>query len=642
MGWYNASWLHRKSHVIIGSSGAGTNYQIQIIVHKGAGIDGGNDVYLGGNCLDNFGDIRFTADDGITLLDYWIESYVSGTSAVIWVEVSANLGTDETIYIYYDNSGATTTSNGDDTFLLFDNFLGSSLDTNKWVSWIAGNGTVTVNNGLTLYDPAQLNCGAGIRSLATFTNKALRFKGIYDAGATGIYQALGFNLGTDGTSINDLIVGLMWNNEDGRFYTAKSSTATSTSVTIGKTISHIYDVTWMLNRAELLKDGGSLATHTTNIQTSANYVFPRIWTYSGNPAVTTTTTIAWICVRNFIYPEPVNSTWGNEETELKYNIDVIFQKPLPYNVDVIIAPMPVQLPANVDVALQKLDVPLTEPLDVTIERLRLTKNEQADVTIQRLDIPITEPVDVTLELKGKKTYNIDELFAMLGITKTDSVDTLVTKLNENQMNNIDVIIKGIMYQIDTKFILGNIKSTDLVDAIIDAFQLKGRMNAVKESLMNKIATYGASTSYNLAVIDAWRMPTYNFNAFEGNLISVKIMPSKMSRLSFGSIITNQYFGQYYTYRFTMHVLSRYVDLTTYPQPVPLLEAKTAMNIAKGLINYLRINQTDPNNGVLAITDITARESDPAGLTRGGAHLARIIIEGVAFAERPYRHKYEVT
>jgi hypothetical protein len=92
----------------------------------------------------------------------------------------------------------------------------------------------------------------------------------------------------------------------------------------------------------------------------------------------------------------------------------------------------------------------------------------------------------------------------------------------------------------------------------------------------------------------------------------------------------------------MHVLSRYVDLTTYPQPVPLLEAKTAMNIAKGLINYLRVNQTDPDNGVLAITDITARESDPAGLTRGGAHLARIIIEGVAFAERPYRHKYEVT
>jgi hypothetical protein len=137
------------------------------------------------------------------------------------------------------------------------------------------------------------------------------------------------------------------------------------------------------------------------------------------------------------------------------------------------------------------------------------------------------------------------------------------------------------------------------------------------------------------------MKTWNFDAFNGNLVSVKIMPSKMARLNFGSMITNQYFGQCYVYRFTMHVISRYVNLTTYPEPVPLLEGKTAMNIAKGLINYLRVNQSDPTKGVLAIMDITARESDPAGLTRGGAHMARIIVEGTAFAERPYKHKYEV-
>lgn len=184
--------------------------------------------------------------------------------------------------------------------------------------------------------------------------------------------------------------------------------------------------------------------------------------------------------------------------------------------------------------------------------------------------------------------------------------------------------------------------TGSIDVIFDDYLLKGRMNAVKESLMNKISAYGATTLYNLTVIDAWRMKTYNFNAFQGNLISVKIMPSRMSRLNYGSMITNQYFGQCYVYRFTMHILSSYVGLSTFPEPIPLIEAQTAMNIANGLINYLRVNQTDPDKGVLAIIDITARESDPAGLTRGGAHMARIIVEGVVFAERPYKHKYEVS
>jgi len=128
-----SGWLYRKSHVINYAPNAGTNYQIRVIVHYGVGTDNGENVYLNCNCRDDFGDIRFTAGDGTSLLDYWIESQTEGDNAVCWVEVAYDLSfLGQTIYIYYGNSDASSSSNGDDTFLFYDHFLGASLDLTKW------------------------------------------------------------------------------------------------------------------------------------------------------------------------------------------------------------------------------------------------------------------------------------------------------------------------------------------------------------------------------------------------------------------------------------------------------------------------------------------------------------------------------
>jgi len=64
-------------------------------------------------------------------LDYWIEEKSDGDNAVFWVEVDsipASPGS-ATIYVYYGNDTATTTSNGKNTFDWFDDFvLDSSID----------------------------------------------------------------------------------------------------------------------------------------------------------------------------------------------------------------------------------------------------------------------------------------------------------------------------------------------------------------------------------------------------------------------------------------------------------------------------------------------------------------------------------
>jgi thermitase len=122
---YLPGWGYRKQKTITGSTaGAQTNYQMKLTVYKGSGTDSLGVVYLGGNVRDDFGDLRFTKSDGVTLLDYWIESYTSGVSAVVWVKVDSIPASPNTadIYIYYGNPSATSVSNGAATFQYFDDF----------------------------------------------------------------------------------------------------------------------------------------------------------------------------------------------------------------------------------------------------------------------------------------------------------------------------------------------------------------------------------------------------------------------------------------------------------------------------------------------------------------------------------------
>jgi len=71
-GWLTG-WSYRKSHVINNATGAGTNYQMSITVINGTGADSASIVYIdgtvSGKLRSDFGDIRFTDNDEVTLLD---------------------------------------------------------------------------------------------------------------------------------------------------------------------------------------------------------------------------------------------------------------------------------------------------------------------------------------------------------------------------------------------------------------------------------------------------------------------------------------------------------------------------------------------------------------------------------------------
>lgn len=118
-GWLDG-WDYRQGIAISGSLGAGPNYQVFLNVQ-----------YYSDMQVD-FDDLRFTDDDGSTLLDYWREEWIDSSYAKIWVEVADNLDNDQTIYMYYGNDAVSTISNGENTFPFYEDWTIESMNPARW------------------------------------------------------------------------------------------------------------------------------------------------------------------------------------------------------------------------------------------------------------------------------------------------------------------------------------------------------------------------------------------------------------------------------------------------------------------------------------------------------------------------------
>jgi len=116
-GWSSdyAGWARRAPITVTNSEAEQTNYQVKVSVTYDADMQA------------DFDDIRFTNSTG-TALDYWIQSKTDSISATVWVEADTLVGAGETtLYMYYGNSGVSSASNGENTFILFDDFSDGSV-----------------------------------------------------------------------------------------------------------------------------------------------------------------------------------------------------------------------------------------------------------------------------------------------------------------------------------------------------------------------------------------------------------------------------------------------------------------------------------------------------------------------------------
>ena len=139
-----SGYAYCKSVVITHTAdGAQTYYQMQLTVYSGIGSSSTGVLYCDNYCLNWPYDIRFTNDTG-TNLNYWRQSY-NATVETVWVNISSIPLADATIYVDVGNASATDASNGDATFIFFDDFPGTSLDTNKWAG---DTGSCSVSGGV--------------------------------------------------------------------------------------------------------------------------------------------------------------------------------------------------------------------------------------------------------------------------------------------------------------------------------------------------------------------------------------------------------------------------------------------------------------------------------------------------------------
>ena len=140
--WYNPSWAFRVPISIDNtqSSVALSNYQVKI------SLPGTFDF---AKTQSNGNDIRFTASDGVTLLNYWIQSYSqAGQTGTIWVTVpTLPAGAVTTIYMYYDNPSAAAASSGSSTFPFFSDFSDPAWTSLPAMPFNAADLTASVVNG---------------------------------------------------------------------------------------------------------------------------------------------------------------------------------------------------------------------------------------------------------------------------------------------------------------------------------------------------------------------------------------------------------------------------------------------------------------------------------------------------------------
>ena len=128
----DASNDHRRE-ILVDNSGNPetlTNYQVFLNVSYDPSMH------------SDFGDLRFTWLNRTSSLevnlDLWLDLYVDSEYALIWVEVPSIGGLEsETLYMYYGDPDAASESDGEETFVFFDDF---STDTTSNYDIVKGTG----------------------------------------------------------------------------------------------------------------------------------------------------------------------------------------------------------------------------------------------------------------------------------------------------------------------------------------------------------------------------------------------------------------------------------------------------------------------------------------------------------------------
>lgn len=264
----------------------------------------------GGNCQDDFDDIRFTKTDGSTELDHWREEYTSGKEATFWIEFDSIAASPSTtdFYIYYSKAGGSSGSNGGNTFILFDDFERGSDGDELGGIWTEESGTCEISTDVA-YGGTRAAEVVDIGGVCYFycaktagTDYAIRCR-FYTNDKTDARW-----LGLHGDGTDRINAGIKDTDEDIVYYDTDWRDTGSNSSHGAWHLWEINDIDWTGNTYDIIHDGVSVKNNATLRVTG---------TYVNQIAFGSHAEGFWIddfIVRKWCNPEPTWGTWGSEES----------------------------------------------------------------------------------------------------------------------------------------------------------------------------------------------------------------------------------------------------------------------------------------------------------------------------------------
>lgn len=198
---------YRNINVYNGEWTALSDYQVRISFNHAELVSSGKS-RMDGN------DIRFLNDNN-SQLNFWIESGLNSSNCIAWVKIPfvASMSSITIKFFYGNNDNSLQNrSNGESTFILFDDFSASTLNLSEWTtSQTEGpasiNGTVTLSNSeMTILSGKSATSTRTTRVVRAISNvpfdgsQMMRFKlktpNWGGAGSPGFYRNTGFGFNT--------------------------------------------------------------------------------------------------------------------------------------------------------------------------------------------------------------------------------------------------------------------------------------------------------------------------------------------------------------------------------------------------------------------------------------------------------------
>ncbi|NOR84767.1 DUF2341 domain-containing protein, partial [archaeon] len=287
------SWKYKKEINISNTGGALTDYQVNLTILKETDMN------------TDYSDLRFTDTNGNTI-PFWIEQY-NANNATVWIKTNISASTNTTILMYYGNAEAENKSNGDNTFIVFDDFLETSVDTEKWT--ILDVTTDVSNSILTLsgFTGATHRYTASLLGKIVITEPNVSVETKAKTVYSGDSMWIGMANNDDMLSGDNQLIGMYAN---GAYYRYSRNDGIATEDTTGSySIDTYYRMQVIWNNASSAKfyiDGIEKGTqHTTNIANENLYL-----AYVGDSDSTMPPTIKtyWIFARKYTSTPPTISS----------------------------------------------------------------------------------------------------------------------------------------------------------------------------------------------------------------------------------------------------------------------------------------------------------------------------------------------